>query len=260
MGTGGMMIRLFLGFDYALMLGSSELPEKHSHKFLHIIIGLSGSFEISLFDGESIRCDGIIIDEDVPHCYESTLDDILVFLIDNTSSIARSLKTTYLNETPYHLLYNAKIEEIRNCWHRLFKHPACFFPKKITQASAKTFQICGLSLSGSIKDKRIIQAIGYLDKCEGIYGTEVEALSELFHLSKSRLTHLFKEQTGISIRSFLLQMKLYKTYLYCNQGTSLTQAAVRAGFDSLSHFSATNKKMFGFALSFYRKEIEFILL
>ena len=73
-------------------------------------------------------------------------------------------------------------------------------------------------------------------------------LSRLVYLSQSRLSHIFKQQTGITLHSYLAFEKLHKTHQYYIEGKTLTEACLLAGFSSSSHFSATCKRMFGMSI------------
>ena len=78
-----------------------------------------------------------------------------------------------------------------------------------------------------------------------IKSTIVEDLSRHIFLSKSRMSHIFKEQTGMSLHSYIAAEKLHKAFDYINQGLSITEASMAAGFDSPSHCASTCKRMFG---------------
>ena len=64
-------------------------------------------------------------------------------------------------------------------------------------------------------------------------------------LSSSRFQHLFKEHVGISFRRFRLWARVRVALRYAMQGTSLTHAAMAAGFLNSAHFSTAFKSMFG---------------
>jgi len=101
-------------------------------------------------------------------------------------------------------------------------------------------------------DERITKVLEIIEHSEGIYEGFVDDLTMRCGLSKSRFCHLFKEQMGMSITSYLLCSKVFKAYHYNFSGMNMTESAVRAGFNSLSHFSETHKKMFGYSLSGYK--------
>ena len=73
-------------------------------------------------------------------------------------------------------------------------------------------------------------------------------LSNHVFLSQSRMTHLFKQETGITIHNYLAFQKLRKTYARFALGDPITNSCMSAGFNSPSHFSATFQQMFGIFL------------
>ena len=58
----------------------------------------------------------------------------------------------------------------------------------------------------------------------------VAQLASNVNLSVPRLSQLFKEETGVPIRSFRLWQRLYKAINFLKDGTSLTEAAIKSGF------------------------------
>ena len=64
-------------------------------------------------------------------------------------------------------------------------------------------------------------------------------------LSSSRFQHLFKEHVSISFRRFRLWARMRVALGHAMQGTSLTHAAIAAGFSNSAHFSTAFKSMFG---------------
>ncbi|MBK9490590.1 MAG: helix-turn-helix transcriptional regulator [Haliscomenobacter sp.] len=65
-------------------------------------------------------------------------------------------------------------------------------------------------------------------------------------LSPSRLSHLFREQMGMPIRSFIIweRMKIAIHDLLQND-LNLTEAAYSAGFYDVAHFTKNFKELFG---------------
>ena len=69
----------------------------------------------------------------------------------------------------------------------------------------------------------------------------------LVGLSRHRLRHLFVEQTGLQLRTYLLWLRLTRGLQSYARGSSLTEAAHDAGFSDSAHFSRTFRRMFGTA-------------
>jgi len=64
-------------------------------------------------------------------------------------------------------------------------------------------------------------------------------------LSPSRLAHLFRAQTGLPVRRYLLWLRLGDALQQLAHGVSLTTAAHAAGFADSAHFSRTFRAMLG---------------
>lgn len=64
-------------------------------------------------------------------------------------------------------------------------------------------------------------------------------------LSGSYLEKLFKEHTGVPITQFRLGYRTYVSAILLGMGYSITDAALKAGFSSSSHFSRTHRALTG---------------
>ena len=106
-------------------------------------------------------------------------------------------------------------------------------------------------------DARVLTAIAEIGAAPSVGADMMELLCAKTYLSQSRLSHLFKQETGSTLAGYLAFMKLRKAFEYAESGRNLTDAAMRAGFDSSSHLAATCKRMFGISLSaFLRSQKE----
>ena len=68
-------------------------------------------------------------------------------------------------------------------------------------------------------------------------------LANAANISPSRLSQLFKEQTGLPVRRYRLWYRLYTAAYAVGQGKNLTEAAAFAGFTDSSHFNRTVRSM-----------------
>lgn len=75
----------------------------------------------------------------------------------------------------------------------------------------------------------------------------VRQLADLAHLSPSRLQHRFARHTGMAVRPYLLWLRLLTAIAAIGRNTTLTDAALEAGFADSAHFSRTFRRRFGFA-------------
>jgi AraC-like DNA-binding protein len=79
-------------------------------------------------------------------------------------------------------------------------------------------------------------------------------LAEGLSLSESRLSHLFKHETGIPFRKYVLWTRLKTAVEAYQEGNSITQASYIGGFADSSHFSKVYSDMFGVKPSLPLKE------
>lgn len=112
----------------------------------------------------------------------------------------------------------------------------------------KTVTVCGsMGFSGEMEliafgmERNLIREIKdyrYLE--ENILG-----ISKKYHLSASRLSHIFKEYTGVSLKGYLNMKQMQYAYMLAMGGKSITDAALEAGFFSAAHLAVSCKKQMG---------------
>ena len=132
-----------------------------------------------------------------------------------------------LSDNRHQLLDMAAALHIRQTWQ------ACALPQSQTSASL---------------DSRILSA---LDAIAASHGADCngESLARLVHLSESRFTHLFRQQTGMSLSRYLLWSRMVDAVAAVAQGNNMTAAAHASGFADLAHMSRTFRSMMGVAPS-----------
>lgn len=101
-------------------------------------------------------------------------------------------------------------------------------------------------------DPRISAALEWIGENPGESVTG-ESLAAQAHLSESRFTHLFRQQTGLPLSRYLLWSRLLWAVEAVAGGEDLTMAAHIAGFADLSHMSRTFRGTFGVVPSELRK-------
>lgn len=106
------------------------------------------------------------------------------------------------------------------------------------------YQCLGFQPAERQFDERILRFLDSLEDCTCM-DHSVEKYAEELCVSASRFSHLFSEQVGVSLKSYLTLHQLEKAYQEILGGSSITEAAMNAGFDSPSHFAATVKRLMG---------------
>jgi len=91
---------------------------------------------------------------------------------------------------------------------------------------------------------RLASIVEYMDAAPLDAGNHV-SLARRAHLSPSRFAHLFREQTGLPVRNYLLWRRLLCALTCLQQGQSITTAAHEAGFTDGPHLSRSFRRVFG---------------
>lgn len=104
-------------------------------------------------------------------------------------------------------------------------------------------------------DPRIVKAVQLL-KGHSDQNVSVAWLAREVGLSAPRLTQLFKQTTGCSIRRFRLWHRIFVTAAKLTQSVPLTQAALAAGFSDYAQFSRTYRELVGASPSQARDNTE----
>lgn len=173
----------------------------------------------------------------------------IVFLFTEISRDAASIKKKYLNGNPYKVLNDDVVDRIIKEYvdHRNDKETL----------DAILLQQCGIDNSDNHEyEERVKKFLSYISGLKTIEHSIVDDLSNQIYVSKSRLSHLFKEQTGMTLHSYLAFEKFCKTYKYFCEGMNITEACILAGFNSSSHCASTCKRIFGISLRYIYKTIK----
>ena len=222
-------------------------PEPHKHTAAHIMISLDDAIEI-ITANERLVCRGILIPSGIFHTANTNGNRILVFLFDNTTSVADQISV--LKTIP-----DEVVDRIRDGF--------CAFESSDPSASSyRTFfqQILdynGIALTEKLpSDVRIERALSYIQSRLHEKITCDDVAAHVF-LSTGRFSHLFKEQVGMTFAAYLIYQRIVKTYTDMINGKSITAASLDAGFSSSSHFAEINKRLFGLSASVVKRDLQF---
>ncbi|RJX38997.1 AraC family transcriptional regulator [Paenibacillus pinisoli] len=248
------MMILYGAEHHLLVLSDAIAAEEHQHSFLQVTLSLEGEFEIDV-EGRSLRCSGIVINSNVAHRLEGSGHPLLLLLMDSTSDMAASFKRL-IGDRKYEVLPPEQMKGIREYVPR--EYPNVKDSESYLSFLEQLMKLLGVEhLNTAIADPRIREFIGLVKECtdsEHSVGQYARSLG----LSNSRLSHLFKENTGIPLSGYMLLHKLQKATYFIFKGLSITDAAMAAGFDSPSHLAATSKRLLGMTAKDIRKDSVFL--
>lgn len=234
------MSDIYMFNDHLIMISKNKIPQEHKHLAFHIIISMNKEIEWNI-QGKVIKCKGICINSNVSHSTNSSnIEAITVFFLPFSSYVI-SIQEKYLKGSAYSILDENIINEVC-CLYKKNKNNEELF-------NLEFLSTCGIEAIKEYNcDSRVKEIITYIKNIATIDNSIMNQLSRLVYLSQSRLSHIFKQQTGITLHSYLAFEKLHKTHQYYIEGKTLTEACLLAGFSSSSHFSATCKRMFGMSI------------
>lgn len=74
---------------------------------------------------------------------------------------------------------------------------------------------------------------------------KISHIADVLHLSPQYMSKIFKEEHGESIVSFLISYRINTARELLLSGATVSEASFKVGYDDLSNFSKTYKKLFG---------------
>jgi AraC-like DNA-binding protein len=222
------MSKIFFSDELIVVVPSYSQTEMHKHNMLHIFVG-EEMLKMEI-DGDIIEGKNIVLEQDVIH--KGPVGKLNYFLfVDATSSFADLLRNKWLKTKRYAVINSdcLNIQEISE--------------DSIKQIISDFFGRDSLMRRATI-DERITEALNEIDsfKCLGV---KVPELANRYSYSESFFTHLFKKETGISLKSYLLMKQFEFAWKEISKGKKITDAVMDAGFASPSHFSDVCRRMTG---------------
>lgn len=231
----------------ALYFGPEMQASTHViHNYL-VYIATQGSFDLILPGGKvSSSCEAAVIAPDWPHRIVSRGARLSIFyLVPETDAGRRAAAFSQGRKVfaPPARVVSAALPRLR-----AYAEHGCD-TDEADDVSTYLFDNLAPPLGpAAVFDERVVHTINYLNSAAGRRVTIGEAAAEVA-LSSSRLEHLFTEQVGIPIRSYLLWGRVRYALQLMVGGDSLTEVALEAGFFDSSHLSRTFRRMVGIAPS-----------
>ena len=219
-------------------------PAEHRHMAAHILFSLSGSLSVTSA-GTEYRCHGVMIPSGVPHQVDTNGSNALVFLYDCTTDTARQIRTIQgIPETT--------CRQIIAAYSALTAQPDDYllFEQFLLEQCGITGSVCGMT------DPRIRSAMEYI-RAQISRPIRCREVAEAVHLSQSRFSHLFKQQTGMTFAAYWIYQKIMSVYTGMVRGSSITDAALDAGFSSSAHFADVHRRLFGIPASRITQDMTF---
>jgi AraC-like DNA-binding protein len=230
-----------------LIIGEGSGPiSPHAHYSIQIAFGQPSGLRVQFgSQGPWQSCAAAIIPSRARHTIDVTDCDWSGVLFVEPETVAGRALTARLNGA-MELLPPAGIAamagRLEQAWRSERSRDAveaiCIeFVRDLTQTQART-----------PSDPRVLAAIDFIRRRIDTAITLPE-VARVAHLSPGRFRHLFVEETGMPLRTYVLWRRLLQVWTLLMQGQSLSQAAHAVGFADSAHLSRTSRAMFGTAPS-----------
>lgn len=248
------MMNFYGAHDHLLALTDTIDADFHKHLFIQVSISLKSTFEVEL-DEKCFSCKGIVIDSNVRHRFDGRHNPLLFLLIDSTSSLAEPFKKR-IDGNQFHVFPNDILPKVTT--FVLNNYGSIVDNASYAYFLAQLLHLLSMEyVEPQPTDQRIIEVINLLKDCDSSEHS-LDIFAKQVYLSSSRLSHLFKQNTGMSLSGYLVLHKLQKAIYFIFNGMSITDAALISGFDSPSHFAATSKRLLGMSAKNISKNSVFL--
>lgn len=227
--------------NYIVAVPTYYETNEHKHAMLHILVS---SEPIEVFsEDEHVVGTAVFVDQDVIHRAILNTKNSLVIFVDPSTQAADCLRQQYLKDDQiFAINISAELSV-------LDKDEA-----QVIQQTKHILNKLGVSdKNNEIKDDRIVKVINAIKDGRFLFMSIPEIAFEV-SLSPSRLTHLFKQQTGMRLKNCQLMYKLKYAYQAVLNGKSLTKAAMDLGFSDSAHLAAVAKSTTGLSITTFLKK------
>lgn len=244
--------RIYWQEDAIGLLTNHIDAQLHSHWMLQLFLCVDDYLNIKVAN-QDIKCKCIVVDKNISHEFHTNQRVYFSALIDPTSTFAKQL-STLMNDQGFVICDYNGVDELQS--HLL----------KLIQASSvenyASFKSCllnylNLNQQPQLYDERIISLLKYINSCD-CDTHEIALFAKKVSLSSSRLSHLFKTEVGVPLKSYLILHQIKKAFILLSKGSNITEACLMAGFDTPSHFAGTVKRMMGMNTTLSLKDSEFL--
>ena len=240
------MNTLTLGADRALYVGELPATGWHRHAAPVLLLGLSGRFAVHLAPGRAETCHSALIDTGVWHLFDPCGERVALVYLEPDCAEARSLRP-HLQRPGGVVLDPAVRTGARSAMEarlRSFDLQALLRWRFKAAAELDARVLCSLQHLRMARDGALLRG----------------QVAQAAHLSASRFNHLFREEMGVSFRSYRVWSQVRTAMAGLATQTRLTDAALDGAFSDSAHFSRSFRQTFGMTPSSVLKPLREVTL
>lgn len=223
---------LTIGDGWARYSGVSGDNDTHAHYAAQLITVSGNRIASVLLEGETIRARYIYVPSGKRHQLLATSDQLQIFYIEPALIPATNGD------------HREPVETVSRTAMALCQELCNRSPNDVAPTSRPI-------------DDRIRNALALIE-WDLDSSIRLASIGRSCGLSKSRFAELFRRDTGLPLRQYVLWRRLRRALVGMSDGLSATDAAHSAGFSDSAHFSRTMKAMFGVSPSSIKRGVKII--
>lgn len=218
--------------------GLTGRPRQRCQGAFNVYVALQGSLWLTTSDGNERYGELLVVPPNSTHTIASDHRSAICVMVEPESVPPGTLEELALRLTGP--AQQAFVSRIRAAYEMLRNRRS---GEGIT--SAQFDSMCfGEPLPPRVLDPRVTRAIAQIGKFSGEPVTAASCAAEA-GLSSSRFLHLFKDETGISFRSFRAWKRARHLLHFANQDINLAHLAQDIGYPDSTHFSHSIRRFYG---------------
>jgi AraC-like DNA-binding protein len=220
---------------YAGLLGR---PRERCSGGFHLYVAIKGGLQLTTADGHESYGELAVVPSNVRHTIASDYRTVICLLIEPESVRPGTFEEVVKRLVePDGALF---VHRIRAAYHAL-RQRQCGDDISSPEFDVMCF---GEVLPPRVLDPRVARSIAQIDTFSGEPVTAASCAAAA-GLSASRFLHLFKEETGISFRSFRAWKRARHLLHFANQNINLAHLAQDIGYPDSTHFSHSIRRFYG---------------
>lgn len=239
--------RIHLWSTGSVWIGSGRgVSEWHAHHAHQLALALDGRLRFRAErDGDWTEFDAAIVPSHCPHEFAIDGATVAHLFVEPESTEGRLLSARYgaagLAALPHAEARDAS-DRLLDAWRG---HADADAMKAVARAAVVRLAGGQADAAGDgAGDARLARAIAYI-RAHVRGPVALADAAGAAALSPSRFRHLFVQETGTSLRAYLLWLRINVAIEAAGAGASWTEAAQEAGFADSAHLSRTHRRMFG---------------
>ncbi|WP_350454098.1 helix-turn-helix domain-containing protein [Slackia heliotrinireducens] len=231
--------RIYIDEHYIAGLSDTFGAKLHRHPLIELYASAAGVGHVAT-GAERVEGQVIVVGPDVVHAIADAGTPGIAIFVDGLTEFGYPLAAYALRGNGIRVFES---ERLGPCLRAIAESPSEADVKRICEAVLDAVQA---PMVRRPFGEAVCEVISLLDSSDAEFA--MGALANRVCLSKSRLAHVFSEQTGITLKEYIQYKRLERACRKMVGGQSITQAAYDTGFSGSSHIATSSMKLTGMQL------------